>query len=189
VHVPANLRSDAGVLLSTLRHEIMHAQIHAGVGCVPFWFNEGVANYFSGSAHTREWFQMMRGETFDITTLDRPHIFDVKAENASKMYAVAEMLVLYIVHHRGDQALRTAIQIAKTTETGELWTRLAPGIDFRAVVESLATKVFGMSLGSAELDALLRDTFCCKNLRIPAELTCRASTGERTSRREICRRW
>lgn len=187
VHVPAKLSADAGVLMSTLRHEVMHAQMHAGVGCTPFWFNEGVANYFAGSAHTHDWFQMMRGDTFDLTTLDRPNIFDVKADNASRMYAVSEMLVLYIVHHGGDQALRTAIQVAKTTETAELWARLAPGIDVRAVVDSLAQKVFGLPLGS-DLDAVLRGPMCCRNLRVPAELTCRAPTAEPATRRETCRR-
>jgi hypothetical protein len=187
VHVPAKLNADAGVLMSTLRHEVMHAQIHAGVGCVPFWFNEGVANYFAGSAHTHEWFQMMRGEVNDIPTLDRPAIFDVKAVEASRMYAVAETLVLYIVHHGGDQALRTAIQVAKTTETGELWSRVAPGIDYHAVLDSLAQKVFGMPMGP-ELDTLLRSPMCCRNLRVPAELSCRAEAVG-TGRREVCRRW
>lgn len=192
VHLSAYPRGDVGVVMTALRHEVMHAQMHASVGCTPFWFNEGLANYFAGSAPTREWVAMVRtGEPFDLTTLRDPAILDVKAENAHRMYAVSLAMVLYLVHRGGEIAIREAVRLAQSADTIrvalDLWPRMTTNVDYRIVLDALAQKVFGMAPGP-ELDALLKGPLCCHNLRTPAELQCRAP-GTDGTRREICRRW
>ena len=192
VHLAAKPNADLGVVMSTLRHEVMHAQMHATIGCTPFWFNEGMATYFAGATPTREWVMMMRtGEPFDMTALGAPAILDVKAEDASRMYAVSLAMVLYIVHHAGEVGLREAVRLAQSAESIpaalDLWNRTRPNVDYRAVLDSLAQKVFELPLGP-ELDAIVRGPLCCHNLRTPADLACRAPAAE-TTRREICRRY
>ena len=190
VHVPAKGNADLGVAIATLRHELMHAQIHAAVGCVPFWFNEGLANYFAGAPSPREWIAMGRtGESFDLATLRDPAILDLQHSNASRMYAVALAMVVYIVHHKGERGLREAVRLAQTSDAPlGLWELVHPNVDYRAILDSLAQRVFGAPLGP-DLDAVLRGTVCCRNLRQPAELACRAPSAEAAARREICRRW
>ncbi|MFT3698739.1 MAG: hypothetical protein QM831_36670 [Kofleriaceae bacterium] len=46
---------DLGVMLGTLRHEAMHAQLHAGAGCIPAWLDEGLAQQFGHSVPVDEW--------------------------------------------------------------------------------------------------------------------------------------
>ena len=190
IHVPAKGNADLGVAITTLRHELMHAQIHAAIGCVPFWFNEGLANYFAGATSPREWIAMARtGESFDLATLRDPAILDLKHEQASRMYAVSLAMVVYLVHAKGELGIREAVRIAQNSDAPlGLWELVLPNVDYRVVVDSLAQKVFGAPPGP-ELDILLRGTVCCRNLRQPAELSCRAPSAESSVRREICRRW
>lgn len=190
VRLPGRPSADIGVDISTLRHEVMHAQMHAAIGCTPFWFNEGLANYFGGPAPVREWIHMLRtGEPFDLTTLRDPAILDVKAENAKRMYAVSLAMVLYLVDRAGETAIREAVRVAQTAATIpdalELWQRVAPNVEHRLVVEALAQRVFGM-VPSPELDTLVQGKLCCQSLPAPAELKCRAPTE---GRREVCRRY
>src|SRR5258706_549503 len=60
VRVPAAPRNELGVSIATLRHEVMHAQLHAAVGCLPVWFNEGTAMYFAGAVPALEWLKLLR---------------------------------------------------------------------------------------------------------------------------------
>ena len=191
VHVPAYPRGDLGVTLAVLRHEVMHAQIHATVGCVPFWFNEGLANYFAGSAPLGGLFAIARTtEPFDITTLRDPEIFDVKAENAHRMYAVSLAMVLYLVHRGGEVTIREAVKLAQSADTIpialDLWTRIAPAVDYRMIVDSLAQHVFHMPPGP-ELKALLDGPMCCSNIRSPLELVCGPPPDGVATR--MCRRY
>jgi hypothetical protein len=192
VHLPPYARADFGVVMTSLRHEVMHAQMHAVVGCTPFWFNEGLANYFAGATPTKEWVAMARtGEPFDLTTLREPAIHDVKAQNAQRMYAVSTAMVLYLVHRGGEVGIREAIRIAQSAPTIpaalDLWPRMAPNVQYPLVLETLATRIFGVPPGP-ELDALLAGPLCCLNLRSPADVTCRAPDPNAT-RRELCRRY
>ncbi|MBA3500989.1 MAG: hypothetical protein M4D80_26735 [Myxococcota bacterium] len=191
VHLPPYARADFGVAMTSLRHEVMHAQMHAVVGCTPFWFNEGLANYFAGATPTKEWVAMARtGEPFDLTTLREPAIHDVKAQNAHRMYAVSTAMLLYIVHRAGEVGIREAVRSAQSAPTIpaalDLWTRMAPNVEYRMVLDSLALRIFGVPRGP-ELDVMLESPLCCLNMRSPADLTCRPPNPEKP--REICRRW
>jgi hypothetical protein len=178
VHLFAK-NADLGVVMQTLRHEIMHAQMHAAVGCTPFWFNEGMANYFAGGVPTREWLAMLRTQdAFDLAALNDPALFDLAKENVSRLYAVSLAMVSLLVHRGSEQNLRAAIRIAQENNSHadavKLWARIAPNIEYRDVLESLAQKTFGVPIGT-ELEAVLKGPICCKHLNTPSELSCRAA--------------
>lgn len=180
VHLGAS-RGDLGIAIGTLRHEVMHAQMHATIGCTPFWFNEGLATYFSGRVPVRELVQLMRGEPVDMTTLRAPVIFEADSDTARRMYSASLAMVLAIVHGRGEQGLREVVQLAQAADTIDaaldLWTRMQGDVGYRDVLDTVATKIFGTPTGPA-LDLLLRDALCCSHLRNVTEVSCRAPVGE-----------
>jgi hypothetical protein len=183
IHLGAMARADLGVAIQTLRHETMHAQMHGAVGCTPFWFNEGLAQYFAGTVPIKDFVAMARGEPFDLDTLREPSIFDMKAENAGRMYAVSLAMVLAIVHRRGEGGLREAVRTAQSAESLgaalDLWNRVMPNVEYGDVVETLVSKVFGTVPGAVS---------CCAHLRSPSEVSCRAP-GSEPPRAEVCRKY
>ncbi|HEU0034837.1 MAG TPA: hypothetical protein VFQ53_29635 [Kofleriaceae bacterium] len=182
VRIPAKLSSDLGVAASTLRHEIMHAQLHAAVGCMPAWFNEGIAMYFGDPPPVHEWLAMLRErDVFDLDTLQRPVIDEKLARDAAtRAYARSLAMVMYLVEHGGEASLGKAVQTVLDSHTDAprlaVWNRLYPRVDSRAVLDTLATKIFG----TTDLDDVLGAAICCYGLRAPAELACRAATTRST---------
>jgi hypothetical protein len=57
-------------------------------------------------------------------------------------------------------------------EARDLWRRLHPGADPRALLDSLARRMFHLPLGPA-LDEQLRAGICCSGTTRISELTCR----------------
>ena len=172
VRVPMNTRGEMGVSMATLRHEVMHAQLHAAVGCMPAWFNEGLAMYFAGTAPISEWLAQLRHpEPLEVATLSAPTIDEERTEIVRRLYAQSLAMIMYVAERGGETGLRAAIQTAHTGEKG-LWDRLAPGIQERAVTDVLARRLFGVARGP-ELDAVLANTICCYGLHSLADLGCR----------------
>ena len=172
VRVPLTPRGEIGVSMSTLRHEVMHAQLHAAVGCMPAWFNEGLAMYFAGAAPVSEWLAQIRHPVpLEVATLSAPTIDEDRTEIALRLYAQSFAMILFIAERDGETGLHAAVQVAHSGEKA-LWDRLAPGIDERAVTDGLARRLFGVPRGR-ELDAVLANTICCFGLRSLADLGCR----------------
>jgi hypothetical protein len=172
VRVPINPRGDIGVTMATLRHEVMHAQLHAAVGCMPAWFNEGLAMYFAGTAPISEWLAQLRHpEPLEVTTLAAPSIDEQNTEIVARLYAQSLAMIMYIVERGGETGLRAAVQTAHAGEKA-LWDRIAPGIDERGVLDVLARRMFGVARGP-ELDTVLTNTICCYGTRSLADLGCR----------------
>ena len=172
VRVPITPRGDIGVSIATLRHEVMHAQLHAAVGCMPAWFNEGLAMYFAGNAPITEWLAQIRHpEPLEVATLSAPTIDEQRPEIALRLYAQSFAMIMYIAERGGETGLRAAVQTAHAGEKA-LWDRLAPAVDERAVTDVLARRLFGVPRGR-ELDAVLANTICCYGLRSLADLGCR----------------
>lgn len=179
VRVPAIPNSDLGVSIGALRHEVMHAQMHAAVGCIPAWLNEGSAMYFAGSAPALEWLSLLRAhDVLDFTGLQGAGFTEMPADRARRMYAFSLAMVLFAIEHLpgdGVQPLVRAAQAAGRSSPRaslELWDRLFPGADNRVVQDSLARKLLGVGIGGA-LDDKLRGGVCCDGLRSPAQTTCR----------------
>jgi len=173
--------SDLRMNLSTLRHEIMHAQIHATVGCVPRWLHEGLATYFGGVPPVKEWFAMLRsGEPFDIATLHDPTVFDPVHPGAARMYGVAAAMVVYIVQEGGgEHALPVVVRAAKAVDqrgrrriaSSQLWHALYPGAGYREVLDRLAERIFGMPRGP-RLEHVFRGPICCMGRSNVSALSC-----------------
>ena len=181
VRVAAEPSADLGVALPALRHELMHAQLHAAVGCMPAWLNEGLAMYFAGTPPVRSWLAMLREpDNFDLETLQVPAFSSLPDDRAHRAYAESLAMIVYLVERSGELGFKTAVQTLREAHDAsraglDLWDRLYPGIDHRALLDTLARKLFGLSPGS-ELAALLRGTICCYGVRGLGELGCRSGT-------------
>jgi hypothetical protein len=182
----ASTGEDLAVALPTLRHEIMHAQVHAGIGCTPWWLNEGLAQYFAGSPPMREWIALLRtGDAFDLRTLRDPAMRALAVDTVRRSYAWSFAMVAFIVERAGEPALRsagTALHAADNERAAvELWEKLYPDIGPPQLLDFLATKLFGKPRG-AELDALLAGPLCCVGFRDLRSTACRATTARTTTR-------
>jgi hypothetical protein len=189
IRLPAVPRSELGISVTTLRHEVMHALLHAGVGCVPAWFNEGSAMYFAGEVPVLEWLSLLRAHSsLDLIGLQAPVFPEMSSDRAGQAYATSLAMVLFAIEHGGGEGLQPAVRAAIAAVQSspraslELWDRLVPGADDHAVKDLLARKLLGVDTGLA-LDDKLRGGVCCYGLRSPSDLACRsvaARPGSRT---------
>jgi hypothetical protein len=182
VHVVADARADFGVRMPTLRHEVMHAQLHAGVGCMPAWLNEGTAQYFSGRAPGDGLIALLRARAaLDFDTLSAPSIVETQTADAARLYAESLAMVLYMVDHGGDEKLADVMQDLHESDGEDprrrarsLWKRLYPQTSGADVRSSLAKRIFGVS-SETELDAIFSGEVCCTGERRLAEYRCHAA--------------
>jgi hypothetical protein len=180
VRVVSDPSADLGVPIATLRHELMHAQLHASVGCMPAWLNEGLAQYFASRPPVRGWLQILRTAALDLDAVQGPTLAELSRERAEVAYGASLAMVLYLAQ-RGEPALRAAVQLARAHD-GHLWDQVAPGVRSRPIIESLARRVFDTEPGPA-LDATLAGAICCWGLRALRGFGCRAATDKPADRR------
>lgn len=182
VHVVADARSDFGVRMPTLRHEVMHAQLHAGVGCMPAWLNEGVAQYFSGRPPGDGLIAILKARAaLDFEALSAPSIVETQTADAARLYAESLAMVLYMIDHGGDEKLADVMQDLHETDAEDprrraeaLWKTLYPSTSGADVRTSLARRIFGVARES-ELDAIFAGEVCCTGDRRLAEYRCHAA--------------
>lgn len=181
VRLAVQSSADLGVSISTLRHEVMHAQLHTAVGCMPSWFNEGLAMYFAGTPPARQWVRMLRSpDAFDLRSLEAPALDAMPGDRAERAYAESLAMIVFLVEHSGERGLQAAVGTLRASAREsphaglDLWDRLYPGMGHRDVLDALAHKIFGVPLGS-ELDSLWKGALCCHGLRAVSELGCRGA--------------
>jgi hypothetical protein len=176
VHVPAEPREDFGVRVRTLHHEVMHAQLHAAIGCLPVWLNEGLAQYFANEWVRDIWMEMLRDGRAPAIVQVQQAVLDESATKPREVYALALAMILYVVD-RGDDMkqlladLRGQSARAGSRAAQELWGHRYPSATERDVMAQLARRLFGVAPGS-ELDAIFAGAVCCHGARLP-ELQCR----------------
>jgi hypothetical protein len=194
--------SELGVNTATLRHELMHAQLHAAVGCMPAWFNEGLAMYFAGTPPARQWVRILRSpDDFDLTSLQVPTLAKLPGDRAERAYAESLAMIVFIVERSGEAGLKAAVQtlgaaVHESPRAGlNFWERLYPRTGHRDVLNALAQKVFGLALGS-ELDAVFTAAVCCYGFRTVRAFGCRGALArsdkttwvdQSSSPRAVCR--
>jgi hypothetical protein len=172
--------ADLGVSIATLRHEVMHAQLHAAVGCMPAWFDEGMAQYFAQEVSTKTLTAMFRDrrmlEPGSIATIDDYEAFG--GDSVALVYASSLAMIAYLAP-ADDEPLRAAVRwLVRAQRSGaprELWTTVAPGIGGREVLAALANRIWGRSPGELDLGggvccwgADLRDLRCARSPSPPA---------------------
>jgi len=181
VSVPVKPSAELGVEVAGLRHELMHAQLHSAIGCMPAWFNEGLAMYFAGAPPLRGWLRMLRNpDTFDLGALQSSTFAFLPDDRAERAYAQSLAMIVYLVDRAGELGLRNAAHALrelgrKAPRAGlDLWDRLYPATGQRAVADVLAHKLFGVGLGN-ELDAIFQGVVCCHGVKTVNELACRSA--------------
>ena len=182
--IPVPLYHCFGMVMSSLRHEVMHAQLHATVGCMPAWFDEGLAMYFSGAPRTREWIKMLRApEALEMRWLEQSTLEDVDPDRVSWVYAQSLAMLLYVIDRAGEVGLRDAVQTVHFAgaDARKLWEKLYPGTGDRQVLDALARKMFGVPQGP-ELDTMLQGTICCYGLKSVSTFGCRSVTRRHITR-------
>jgi hypothetical protein len=179
VRLAIDPETELGVKIPALRHELMHAQLHTAVGCLPAWFNEGLAMYFAGTPPVREWVKMLRSpEPFDLTLLQASSLARMPSDQAASAYAESLAMIIYLLGQAGEAGVKAAVQTQKAVvrtspRAGRtLWERLYPNVGHHEVLNILARKVFGVALGS-ELDATFTNTICCYGYQSVHTFGCR----------------
>ena len=101
VRVPALARSDLGVDIHTLRHELVHAQLHVAIGCTSIWLDEGLAQWFENMPPS-VWQQLLRHyEMLEPRALQASTLEEIHAERPEQVYAASLAMVIYALD-RGD---------------------------------------------------------------------------------------
>jgi hypothetical protein len=173
--------TDLGVDGRTLRHEVMHAQIHAAVGCVPIWLHEGLAQLFDGAAPTRDLLALLRDRTGpEPARLGGSSLRGVTDDTAAvnRAYAMALAMVLYALPRGRADDVAALIATARglRDDPAAVWDRVAGGAGAAVVIEMLAARTFGAAAGAAT--ALAAGPLCCAGLYDVANLRCRAAKTE-----------
>ncbi|MEM9192620.1 MAG: hypothetical protein AAGF12_25825 [Myxococcota bacterium] len=117
-------------LRRVMRHEAMHAQLHAAVGCVPAWLNEGLAKYAqvrAGDVVRRLVQQIRERSAVPFQRLGGPTIVDTEdTEVAGTYYAQSLAMVLWLERDVGiPEAIDRATAVRPQPE--EYWPMLMPG--------------------------------------------------------------
>lgn len=181
VKVPADQGADFGVRLKTLRHELMHAQLHTGVGCTPLWLNEGTAMAFDRAPPRHAWTRMLRTRRlYDFTSLAASSIDEKALPDVELVYGQSLTMVLFLAG-RGPEALKNAIEELRNAPRTEavraargLWDRLHPGVSQRDLLDSLSRRMLGLPMGR-ELDELLQGAVCCWGMSRLDKFGCRGA--------------
>ncbi len=178
VHLPAFPARDVGVKMATLRHEVMHAQLHSAVGCMPLWFNEGLAMRFGGRPPRREWMRMLRGHrTIDFGALEVSTIDELGKPDVDLVYAQSLAMVLSVEERSPEDAIEEAVsdlavRRPRREDALRLWGRVRPGVTTEDLLSSLARRIFGMPAGTALYTLFREQAVCCSGTARIATLRC-----------------
>ena len=188
VRIPARASAAFGLDLDALRHELMHAQLHAGVGCMPAWLDEGLAQYFARDVPETEWLKMLNGEPApSVVAMQVSAIEDVDGFEPDVAYAQSLAMVMLAIEHASN--IPDLLRELRRGPPRELWHRILPGAGDRDVLEALSRRLFGLPVARAA-EELTGTGVCCAREGIT--LTCRAARKRPSSRtmwfedREMC---
>ena len=185
VHVARDGRSELGVRVSTLRHEVMHAQLHAAVGCMPAWFNEGIASYFSSELPLRDLFAMLRDHALlDMPVMEARTFASLGDADSARAYWQGVAMVAYAIERGDGGSLPSLVHRIGTLGSADevrltAWRHWFPGIGGQAVLDAFARHLFG---GPPRLDG----TICCSGLRDFEVLSCHVATTHEIPNASYC---
>ena len=159
VRIPARTSADLGVAMETLRHEIMHALLHAEVGCMPVWLDEGLAQYFAHEPTDDKWLQMLAGEPApSLASMQVSSIVEVDANKPEAAYAQSLAMTQFAIeHHAGIPELLRDLRRGAPLE---LWKRIFSTIGDRDVLEAISLRMLGLPLGHAQ-EQMVAGGVCC----------------------------
>lgn len=179
VKLPASPTGEFGVRTRSLRHEVMHAQLHARVGCVPVWLHEGAASYFGLRAPRATWISMLRRRSFiEPPALEVPTVEEVTGADVDIVYAQSLAMVLHAIERSGDASLRPVVRAIRRLRIDRdsrgrvaLWPSLYPEMTGQGLHRWLGERLFGLRAGP-ELDAALAGGVCCLGANRVRQMSC-----------------
>jgi len=133
LHLHAEALLERGRRDRTLRHEVLHAQLHALPLSLPRWFDEGLAQYFAGEGDTPAARQSFRVMVDNRTWVPFPSLEDsflvIEApRDAGLAYHQSVAMVDYLVTRFGRGVVAEAVSfLAKGGDGGDLLAALAGG--------------------------------------------------------------
>lgn len=144
IRVPIeDLRRQLGGLERTLRHELIHAFVHAVGGTnVPGWLNEGLAQWREAPPASLVAQARRRLEShalFDLETLQEPPAAWTDTDKILRAYAQAIALCDFIAYHYGDQVLYRMVIACGKGSTPAASFESATRVTLTTVLEDLAT--------------------------------------------------
>ncbi|UJR82694.1 hypothetical protein [Sandaracinus amylolyticus] len=149
LHVDAEtLRGPEARARIALRHESLHAQLHARPGGgrrAPYWLDEGMAQRFSGEEspdHHRSWAMMVRSRMWIPMDSIAGSFLEIDDPSDARLaYHQSLAMVRYLESTRGERAIGDAIaEIDRGTSPEELLARLAPELDGARLLAFLAER-------------------------------------------------
>jgi hypothetical protein len=174
---------DFGVRTKTLRHELMHAQLHATVGCMPVWLNEGAAQQFAQEIPQGAWLRALRDKrVVPLAKLESSHVADFGTRDLDAIYAQSLAMLLMAEEPPTEDGLRGVLRALKERPHGPtLWTRMRPNVGAGELLDALSRRVFGLPTGR-ELESIFQGAVCCHGTTL-SEFGCRGGPivpGKRT---------
>lgn len=169
-----------GVRLRTLRHELMHAQVHTGVGCMPAWFNEGLATYYGDKPPKTAWLRILHDRRLlDLGVLEQSSIDAAPIADMDRAYGQSLAMLLYYIDDHGDDAIRAAVRDLASMRTDRynalrLWERYYPLWSPRDLVDSLSKRVFKVT-DARDVSSVFDGAVCCYGFSSIADFHCRGA--------------
>lgn len=146
IRVPIeDLRRQHGGLERTLRHELIHAFVHAvGGSTVPGWLNEGLAQWREAPpaslvAQARR--RLASHELFDLATLQEPPAAWTDTDKILRAYAQAIALCDFIAYHYGDAILYEMVTGCSTSTPPEATFESSTRVPLSTVLDDLAAEL------------------------------------------------
>jgi hypothetical protein len=177
VELPVSGRGDLGVDMQTLRHEVMHAQLHHAVGCMPIWLNEGLAMVFAGETPARGLIRLVaEHEPIEVDAFGVSSFEALHGDHSSSSYPQFLAMTLVMLDSLDErQAIASLLAMAPARRVGA-WHQLSK-LDGRGTLDALAWHVFG----THDVAPLLAAPLCCSSLRSPRDLRCHPAPAHDSS--------
>lgn len=135
----------------SLRHEVMHAQLHQTAPCVPYWLDEGLAAWFEPAAARRRmsWLRMLHAHMWiPFSSLERPIGPDEGTEvmepvEVALLYSQSMGMVSMLAERGGPRAIADAVaRAAGGTPRDLLWSMVVPDGTGEALLDHFAEVLF-----------------------------------------------
>jgi hypothetical protein len=141
----------AGEHERALRHEIMHAQLHAAAPCVPYWLDEGLASYFEREPYHRawRWLSMIHLHTWipfaslaELLARDEG-IEEMSASDVGLLYAQSLAMVSMLAEEGGPSAVERAVARSREGVPRHMaWELAMPDVGGEELLAHLARRLF-----------------------------------------------
>lgn len=113
LHTDAVTLSHEVAARRALTHESAHAALHAALGRIPTWLDEGLAQYVAGDegpAHWHSYEVMVREHTWvPFASMNDAFLVIEDASDAGLVYHQSLAMVLWLVEQRGERGIADAV--------------------------------------------------------------------------------